>query len=491
MAVVSSLHTVAATLSALPSRIATRWQRLQIDVQFAVVASVVVAAFMTLLGAWVSERIVKGVMENSAANAALYLHGLVEPHVQELAVNGRLSEATINRIEELFEKQMRRSKVLGVKIWAPGGRIVYARDRKQIGQVFPESDVLKTAWGGHVATEYEHLDDEENDVERKLGLPVLEIYSPVFRATDNEVIAVAEIYEVADDLKREMRASYVQSSLTVGGMALVMIAALFQIVRRGARTISQQQAALSQRVDELSRTLALNKVLQRRVSDSNRRAAEANEQFLRQIGAELHDGPAQLISLGLLRLDALRPREVASEKQREAVAHDFGIVRGALGDSLKELRTICAGITIPELRTSTLSDAIRLAATTHMRRTGTEVDVDLDPILPADVPLQFVLCAYRFVQEGLNNAFRHAGAAGQCVKASFVDHRLQLEVSDTGPGIASTGSPQLGATGQLGLRGLRDRILAMGGEFEITSTPGSGTHLVAKFNIFELGLCHD
>ncbi len=490
MAIASTLHALAIAATSVPARLSDRWQRLALDVQFAVVASVVVAVFMTLLGAWVSDRIVKGVVENSAATAALYLHGLVEPHVQELADRRTLSPATLERIDALFEKQRMRGRILGVKIWAAGGHLVYSRDRQQIGRVFPETAPLKEAWRGHVATEYDHLNDEENDIERRLALPVLEIYSPVFRASDNEVIAVAEIYEVATDLKREMRASYVQTSLAVAGLTLLMIASLFQIVRRGARTISQQKTALSQRVEELSTSLELNTVLQRRVADANRRAAEANEHFLRQIGAELHDGPAQLISLGLLRLDVLRPRGSFSDTQQKAIDHDFGIVRGALADSLKELRTICAGITIPELRNSTLPEALRVAVATHSRRTGTDVALLLDPALPDGVPLPFVVCAYRFVQEGLNNAFRHADGAGQRVTAHFNGQSLHLTVCDDGPGIPDVANPQAGANGQLGLRGLRDRILAMGGEFEITSAPGCGTQLAASFNFEELGFHH-
>lgn len=479
------------------ARFAGWWQHRDLDVQFAIVASVVVTSFMTLLGAWVSDRIVRGVVANSAANGALYLHGFVEPHVQELAKGGKLSAATIDRIDSLFENQMLRDKIVSIKLWAPGGYVAYSRDHRQIGQVFPETSVLKEAWKGHVATEYDHLDDEENRIERRLNLPVLEIYSPVFAASDNKVIAVAEIYQIATELRSELRASYVQTALSVAALTLVMLASLFQIVRRGAKTISQQKSALSHRVDELSRSLELNRVLQRKVSDANRRAAEANEQFLRQIGAELHDGPAQLISLGLLRLDALKPGSGGKPRSADAVEHDFGVVRGALADSLKEIRSLCAGITIPELRHRSLAQAIELSARMHERRTGSSVELNLDGGLPEHLPLPIVICAYRFVQEGLNNAFRHAGGKDQRVTATAVGSRLVLTVSDSGPGIALSGSAAAvdkGAaapgTGQLGLRGLRDRILAMGGEFQISSEPGSGTRLEAAFSIEELGMNH-
>lgn len=262
-----------------------------------------------------------------------------------------------------------------------------------------------------------------------------------------------------------------------------------QIVRRGAQTISQQKSSLSIRVEELSRTLAINRFLQRKVTQANQRAVSANEQFLRQIGAELHDGPAQLISLGLLRLDGLRPRAGGAVRPPEAVEHDFSIIRGALADSLKEVRSICAGMTIPELNDCTLAQAIELSVTMHERRSGSTVALDLDDRLPDGMPLPFVICAYRFVQEGLNNAFKHAGGAGQRVSARMAGTHVVLTVSDSGPGITST--PADAVSGRLGLRGLSDRIRAMGGELDIRSASGEGTHLEARFNVEDLGLGHD
>ncbi len=496
MAHVSSANVVAyvgAAASGLPrlaGRLSGWWAKRELHIQFVIVASVVVTAFMTVLGAWVSDRIVKGIIANSAANAALYLHGFVEPYVQELPEAGKLSAATIDRLDAIFSQQtMLRDRIASIKIWAPGGRVVYAKDHRHIGHQYPETAPLREAWQGHVATEFDDLSDEENQIERRFNVPILEIYSPVFRASDNAVIAVAEIYQVAQDLRREMRASYIETAATVGGLTLVLIASLFQIVRRGAQTISQQKSSLSIRVEELSRTLAINRFLQRKVTQANQRAVSANEQFLRQIGAELHDGPAQLISLGLLRLDGLRPRAGGAARPPEAVEHDFSIIRGALSDSLKEVRSICAGMTIPELNDCTLAQAIELSVTMHERRSGSTVALDLDDRLPDGMPLPFVICAYRFVQEGLNNAFKHAGGAGQRVSARMAGTHVVLTVSDSGPGITRT--PADTVSSRLGLRGLTDRIRAMGGELNIRSAPGEGTHLEARFNIEDLGLGHD
>ncbi len=61
------------------------------------------------------------------------------------------------------------------------------------------------------------------------------------------------------------------------------------------------------------------------------------------------------------------------------------------------------------------------------------VNLDLDD-LPASNSTPLKTCVYRFAQEGLNNAFRHAEAEGQTVRARCEDGLLTVEVSDRGPG---------------------------------------------------------
>src|SRR5262249_16208092 len=83
---------------------------------------------------------------------------------------------------------------------------------------------------------------------------------------------------------------------------VVVIGCLFGIVHNGSRTIEKQRLSLEQRVAQLSRLLAENTDLRQRVDYANQRMADANERMLRQIGADLHDGPVQLLGLALLKL---------------------------------------------------------------------------------------------------------------------------------------------------------------------------------------------
>lgn len=462
-------------------RISACWHGLSLSSKFAVTATLVVMVGMVSLGFWVHDRIKTGVIRNSAANAALYLVGAVEPHVQSLTTSDRLSDEAVAQLDQVFRKLSER-RFVTIKVWAPGGRLAYASDKRLIGEVFPESPKLKSAWLGNVEPEYDDLSHAENAVERRLGVPILEVYAPVRALGGTDVVAVAEIYEVATGLALELRQSFLQTLLAMAGISGLMLCSLLQIVHQGSRTIDHQQTALAERVEAMSAMLRANTDLQGRLADANRRAGVANEQYLRRIGADLHDGPAQLIGYGLLRLDALRPRlRPSSATAAAGSGDDIDAIEGALRDGLRELRAICADIAIPELRDVDLHQALRIAVRNHEHRTNTEVALDLARLPCVELETPLIICLYRFVQEGLNNAFRHAGGSGQRVAGEVKDGVLEMTVSDDGPGMNT--APPLACAARIGLAGLKERVLAAGGSFEVHSKPGQGTRLTVRFQV--------
>ena len=237
---------------------------------------------------------------------------------------------------------------------------------------------------------------------------------------------------------------------------------------------------MNARIKDLSRSLALNEELRQRVADANRRASESNERFLRRVSAELHDGPVQLIGLVLLRLDGINAEAHSKDAQRAGETAE--VIRGALKEALAEIRGLSNGLALPELENLGFEEALDLAVTNHERRTATSVNLRFPEALPA-IPCSIKTCAYRFVQEGLNNAFRHAEGAGQRVEIGWDGDRLELEVSDEGPGISTT--DQHSCKNGIGLTGMRDRIESLGGTMLITSTAGQGTRLRASFYLNE------
>jgi signal transduction histidine kinase len=248
---------------------------------------------------------------------------------------------------------------------------------------------------------------------------------------------------------------------------------LFGIVLRGSEMIASQRKALEGRVADLSRLLRQNEELRLRVQSASSRAAALNERFLKRISADLHDGPAQLLALASLRLGGSRPGEGASPDPGELES-----IRNYLDDAMREIRSICRGLTLPHIEAMRLPELLRSAVAAHEQRTGTTVSLSVPNSAP-EISAAEKICVYRFVQEGLNNAFRHARGAGQSVSAEFSDATLVINVSDQGGGFDAAAEQQGGG---LGLAGLRDRVESLGGAFEVKSS-ASGTRVVMRLNI--------
>jgi PAS domain S-box-containing protein len=246
---------------------------------------------------------------------------------------------------------------------------------------------------------------------------------------------------------------------------------------RDLRERKKAEERIAQQISELRDLLAQNEDLRERLQRSNESAASVNERIFRRIGSDLHDGPLQLLTFVLMRLHKFAPL-VEAGGQRSI--DELERMRESINDTLRELRSISSGLALPELDASTLENSIRLAVVAHEQRTNTTVNADVAP-LPAEVPHALKICAYRFVQEALNNSYRHGDAKDQRVCAR-VANGIEIAVSDAGPGFSIKDVKG----DRLGLSGLRARIEALGGTFEITSSPFEQTLLKAHFNLAKL-----
>jgi signal transduction histidine kinase len=239
-----------------------------------------------------------------------------------------------------------------------------------------------------------------------------------------------------------------------------------------------QAKSLEDGLQKLRIALARNEELQRTLHLANLQVAETNERVLQKIGADLHDGPAQLLAYALLRIRALIATLAGADNIKGANVVEQ--LRSAIADSLREVRNISTGLSPPGLESATLREAIVLAIALHEQHTSTSVH---SHILTSSEPIseQLKVCVYRVVQEALTNAYRHAGAKGIVVKAICND-RLQLTISDAGPGFI----PELAVKSGLGLNGMRARVESLGGRFRIDSTPGAGARIFAEFDLTAL-----
>jgi signal transduction histidine kinase len=184
----------------------------------------------------------------------------------------------------------------------------------------------------------------------------------------------------------------------------------------------------------------------------------------RRLERDLHDGAQQrLVSLALtLRM------------AREKLGPDAGEAgrlldrsRQELDEALQEIRELARGI-----HPTVLSDR-GLGAAVEALAHRAPLPVELGEMPAQELPEQVELAAYFVVSEALTNVAKHASATHASVTVTNDDGRLAVEVSDDGVGGADIA---LGT----GLRGLRDRLAAIDGQFEIDSKPGHGTTLRAS-----------
>jgi PAS domain S-box-containing protein len=200
------------------------------------------------------------------------------------------------------------------------------------------------------------------------------------------------------------------------------------------------------------------------IAASRARIVEAADDERRRIERNLHDGAQQqLIALALMlrRAEAL----LAEGDTRTAdVLHRAG---DELGDALAALRELARGIHPAILTERGLEPALEMLA--GRSNVPCELSVVLDERLPQPVEA----AAYYLVAEALTNAAKHARASCVRVQLQRVDGHAVVEISDDGVG----GAQQAAGSG---LRGLGDRVSALGGRLAVTSPLGAGTTLSAR-----------
>ena len=445
----------------------SRWREASLSAQFALAGGVVMLIAMLVVGQWVALRIEETVVRNWANATALYMESFISPLSQDLAASDELSPLAHRALDEVFEATSLGDRVVSYKIWKANGLIVDASDHSLVGQRFQVDGHLRQAWSGQVAAELSTLDAEENVGEAALGMRLLEIYSPVREVWSGRVIGVIEFYERADglleDIAQAQRRSWATVAAVFGGIGL----ALWGIVARGSAVIARQRAELERQVLALEDLSAHNEALRLRVQGAAARVAAAQDQALRQVGADLHDGPAQLMAYAALRLDGLPVAEGGESRLDEVLR--------AVKDAIREIRSILRGVALPDIAARCPCAIVTGLAEAQAARAGLPVAVECDAAALPELGEAQKICLYRFVQEGLNNAWRHGEGRGMAVALRPAPETgLEVTVRDGGPGFPAAGRSNPDG---LGLAGLRDRIEALGGTLDLRAAPDGGAEL--------------
>jgi len=438
--------------------------------QYSLASLLVLLMSMVLIGWWVGMQIREGVIHRTAATTSLYVENFLVTQLQELGTSSWLSRSRVAAIESLLADTPLGQEIVSVKIWAPGGRVVYGQDA---GQVFPVKEDQQRAWNGEVASEITNLTASENASQRGRFSRLIETYTPMRIEGSDRVIAVAEFYQTVGPLDHEIAVAQERSWAVVGVATLLTYLALSGLVKRGSDTIRRQQLRLEAQVETLEGLLAQNEELHVRVKRAAARNAAHSERFLRRVSSDLHDGPAQDLSFALLRLESLgvyAGRSPGTDRDLQALEH-------SLASALREMRAIATDLRLPQLEPLSLPEVMARAVRDHRRRTDATAVLSTAP-LPQEVSLPVKITVYRILQEALNNAHRHASAPAEVkVTATVQDEVLTVQVVNTGSSFSWGGEAK---DGHLGLVGMRERAESLGGTFTVRATPPGGTCVEAR-----------
>jgi PAS domain S-box-containing protein len=198
--------------------------------------------------------------------------------------------------------------------------------------------------------------------------------------------------------------------------------------------------------------------------DSRARLVTAADEERRRIERDLHDGAQQRLVTLALKLSLAQKRAGDDGRLLALLGEAEADAREALG----ELRQIARGLHPPVLAELGLGPALNALA----RRAPLPVSVDHTP--EERFPPTLEGAVYYVAAEALTNVAKHAEATRASLSVRRDGARLVMTVADDGRGGANPGAGT-------GLRGLTDRVEALRGTLDLTSTPAAGTTLRAEF----------
>lgn len=220
----------------------------------------------------------------------------------------------------------------------------------------------------------------------------------------------------------------------------------------------------SQRREEMQRLL-LERVL------------KAQEEERQRISRELHDEAGQLMTSLLVGL-----RSLGDARQLKDAKNQAKELRKIASKAIEEVGRLARGLHSSVLDQFGLREAIEKVAREHSSLHHTPVNLDFGETPFAELDNQLQIGIYRIIQEALTNVARHSRARSVSVRFEWSDPLLILFISDDGQGFRSRNLSELPSK-HLGIEGMRQRAIILGGALDIKSEPNKGTLIEVRLPV--------
>jgi PAS domain S-box-containing protein len=202
------------------------------------------------------------------------------------------------------------------------------------------------------------------------------------------------------------------------------------------------------------------------------RLQSVREEERSNVAREIHDELGQALTAIKIELTSLLFEWPSEHKPSKRVASITGLV----DQTIQSVRKISTELRPGILDALGLVAAVEWAAEDFETRTGTSCRVDT-PKEPLQISPERATAIFRIFQETLTNITRHADATEVRVRLARENHSLILDVQDNGVGVSEE---QLSAGESLGILGMRERALLLGGEFLVSGAPNQGTRVQVR-----------
>ena len=204
----------------------------------------------------------------------------------------------------------------------------------------------------------------------------------------------------------------------------------------------------------------------RKYAFTTERLAQSQER--NRIARELHDTLAHTLSSVAVQLEAVKALfEVNGDEAKSLLVKSLENTRNGLKETRRTLKDLRAS----ELETFGLTRAITNVLLSAKERTGFNVTTAISEELDS-LPDEINHCIYRVVQEAVENIVRHSNAKNVSLKLFSKKNEIHLQIFDDGVGINKN---MINKKDNFGIRGMQERVEALGGTFSLSGNPKQGT----------------
>ena len=363
----------------------------------------------------------------------------------EIAARGLMpiglpASPSYERLENNIEFSLLGGETVRVKLWTADGTVVYSDDTRLVGSRFELSPAAERALSGTPTFEFSDHSEPSHEFERS-SVEVMEFFAPV-HGRDGVTIGVFEVEQRADALNASLSDVRRNVWLAIGTGISVLGIFMAALAVSAAQVLDRRRRQAEQLLGSLF---------------------HAQEDERRRTVGALHDDVGQPLFRLLYGLEGSRAALAPDHPAQPELERLTDLTRDIDRTLRGELRTLHRGVD----EDLGLASSIEQIVDTAMAETDLMIDLEIGDVDGSSLGKAAKIALVHAAREAIINIRKHANATNAEVELGSTAHDVVVSIRDDGTGAR--------APEGLGLVTARERLEAIGGKLNVTSTRGRGT----------------